>query len=414
MRQMEQLRESAGLAIDTLRSSKLRSGLTILGVVIGVATVMAMAAIIQGVQEQIIHSVEIAGPTTFYVAKIFSQTPLNPDALPRHVRIRPDVSEYEAERLARLPEIGYAALWAQVFGRIEYKGVRTQQLTVYAADDRVSEIIGGELVLGRWFTKAELTSGAPVIVIEESASSKVMGAEPALGKTVHVLGRPARIIGIFRKAANIFEPPSQEVGAIVPYRMAEQRYTIDKTNALFIAVKPRPGITGPAAQDAVMATLRNIRGLRPGNRNNFDFISQDQILDLFNKLTGAFFVVMLVLSSVGLLVGGIGVMAMMMVSVTARTREIGIRKAMGATRRDIMLQFLVEASTLTGMGGVLGILVGLAFGQSVTRLMGISAGVPIWSALVAVGVSVGIGLAFGLLPANRAARLDPIEALRYE
>jgi len=414
MRQLEQLRESAGLAIDTLRASKLRSGLTMLGVVIGVATVMAMAAIIQGIQEQILHSVEIAGPTTFYVVKIFSQTPLNPDALPKHVRIRPDVSEYEAERLARLPEISYSALWAQVFGRIEYKGVRTQQLTVYAADDRVSEIIGGELVLGRWFTKAELTSGAPVIVVEEGAASKVMGAEPVLGKTIHVLGRPARIIGLFQKAANIFEPPSQEVGAIVPYRMAEQRYTIDKTNALFIAVKPRPGVTAPDAQDAVMATLRNIRGLRPGNRNNFDFISQDQILDLFNKLTGAFFIVMLVLSSVGLLVGGIGVMAIMMVSVTARTREIGIRKAMGATRRDIMLQFLVEACTLTGMGGVMGILVGLAFGQSITRLMGISAGVPLWSALIAVAVSVGIGLAFGLLPANRAARLDPIEALRYE
>ena len=414
MRQLEQLRESARLAIDTLRASKLRSGLTILGVVIGVATVMAMAAIIQGIQEQILHSVEIAGPTTFYVVKIFSQTPLNPDALPKHVRIRPDVSEYEAERLARLPEISYSALWAQVFGRIEYKGVRTQQLTVYAADDRVSEIIGGELVLGRWFTKAELTSGAPVIVVEEGAASKVMGAEPVLGKTIHVLGRPARIIGLFQKAANIFEPPSQEVGAIVPYRMAEQRYTIDKTNALFIAVKPRPGVTAPDAQDAVMATLRNIRGLRPGNRNNFDFISQDQILDLFNKLTGAFFIVMLVLSSVGLLVGGIGVMAIMMVSVTARTREIGIRKAMGATRRDIMLQFLVEACTLTGMGGVMGILVGLASGQSITRLMGISAGVPLWSALIAVAVSVGIGLAFGLLPANRAARLDPIEALRYE
>lgn len=414
MRQLEQLRESARLAVDTIRASKLRSGLTILGVVIGVSTVMAMAAIIQGVQEQIVHSVEIAGPTTFYVMKIFSQTPLNPDALPKHVRIRPDMSEREAERLARLPEIGYAALWAQVFGRLEYKGVRTQQLTVYGADDRVSEIIGGELASGRWFTKAELTSGEAVIVVEEGAARRVLGAEPPLGKTIQVLGRPARVIGLFHKAANIFEPPSQEVGGIVPYRMAERQYTIDKTNALFISVKPRPGVTAPDAQDAVMAALRNLRGLRPGEKNNFDFISQDQILDLFNKLTGAFFLVMLVLSSVGLLVGGIGVMAIMMVSVTARTREIGIRKAMGATRRDIMLQFLVEASTLTGIGGIVGILVGLAFGQVVTRLMDISASVPVWSALVAVAVSVGIGLAFGLLPANRAAQLDPIEALRYE
>jgi putative ABC transport system permease protein len=143
-------------------------------------------------------------------------------------------------------------------------------------------------------------------------------------------------------------------------------------------------------------------------------ITQDQILDTFNKITGVFFLVMIVLSSVGLMVGGIGVMAIMMVSVTNRTREIGVRKALGATQREILLQFLVEAATLTGIGGIIGIIVGLTLGRLVTLFMNIDAGIPVLLTLVAVTVSVGIGIVFGMIPARRAARLDPIAALRYE
>jgi putative ABC transport system permease protein len=414
VKRLDQLRENVGIALETLRVSKLRSALTILGVVIGVATVMAMAAIIQGIREQIVSTVQVAGPSTFYVMKVFAQTPLNPDQLPKYVRIRPDLTEEEARRIQRVPEIGYASLWAQALGRLEFRGARTQQVTVYAADDRFSEIMGGELAAGRWFTRAELSSGTAVAVIEERMVHRLFGLEAPLGRTIHVLGRPALVIGVYRKQANIFDPPGQEVGAIVPYRMADQQFPLDRTNALFIAVKPRPGVTAADAQSAVMVTLRNMRKLRPGEQNNFDFVTQDQILDLFNKLTGAFFIVMLVLSSVGLLVGGIGVMAIMMVSVTSRTREIGIRKALGATRRDILLQFLVEAATLTGLGGLIGIALGLTFGHLITGIMRIDAGVPIWSAAIAASVSVGVGLAFGMLPATRAARLDPVEALRYE
>jgi putative ABC transport system permease protein len=169
-----------------------------------------------------------------------------------------------------------------------------------------------------------------------------------------------------------------------------------------------------AAQEAVTIALREHRRLRPAQRNSSDLVTQDQILAIFNQLTGVFFVVMLVLASVALLVGGIGVMAIMMVSVTDRTREIGIRKALGATRGDIAVQFLIEAATLTGIGGVVGIIVGLGAGQLVTALLGIEASPPLALTLIAVVVSVGIGVVFGVLPARRAARLDPIEALRYE
>jgi putative ABC transport system permease protein len=411
---LDQLRESVALAFDTMRSSKLRSALTILGVVIGVGTVMAMAAIVQGVRDQIVRTIEVAGPKTFYVIKYFSQTPLNPDALPREVRIRPDLSESEAERIRQLPEIDYSAVWAQVWGRLEYKGVRTQLLGVFGADDRYAEVQGGELLEGRWFTRAELSAGSSVVVLEEEAARRVFGRESAMGKTVRVQGRPAQVIGLYQRPANIFEPPGTQIGAIVPFAMADRQFTIDKTNALWVVVKPRASVSVADAQGAVAVALREARRLRPGEPNTFDFITQDQILDIWNKITGMFLLVMVSLSAVGLLVGGIGVMAIMMVSVTSRTREIGVRKALGATRRDIMLQFLVEAATLTGMGGVLGILFGTAMGQIATRAMNVSASTPFIFTAVAVAVSVSIGLTFGLLPALRAARLDPVEALRYE
>ena len=410
----ERIQSNIQVALDTLRANKLRSSLTILGVVIGVATVMTMAAIVQGIQEQIVRTIEIAGPSTFYVVKVFSQTPVNPDNLPKWIRVRPNLVEAEAERLRRLPEISYAAIWAQANGRLSYGAERTQFVLIMGADDRYQEIQGGELLEGRWFTQAELASGSNVAVVDENAAKKLFGREMALDKVIRIGGRPARVIGLYAQPGNIFSPPGQDIGAIVPYKMLDHQFTIDKTNALYIPVKPKKSVTTVDAQEAVTIALRELRGLRPADKNNFDLITQDQILDTFNKITGVFFLVMIVLSSVGLLVGGIGVMAIMMVSVTSRTREIGIRKALGATRREILFQFLVEAAVLTGFGGVLGILIGLTFGRLATLAMNIDAAVPLGLTLIAVFVSVSIGLIFGILPAQRAAKLDPIAALRYE
>jgi putative ABC transport system permease protein len=179
-------------------------------------------------------------------------------------------------------------------------------------------------------------------------------------------------------------------------------------------VKPRPGVSVADAEEAVTIALREMRKLHPADHNSFDLITQDQILTLFSQLTGAFFLVMVSLSSVALLVGGIGVMAIMMVSVTSRTREIGVRKALGATRRDIMLQFLTEAATLTGIGGVIGIVVGLLIGRGLGLLIKATAPTPLNQTIVAVAVSIVIGVVFGIAPARRAARMDPVEALRYE
>jgi putative ABC transport system permease protein len=235
-----------------------------------------------------------------------------------------------------------------------------------------------------------------------------------VGRFVRIGPKSVRVIGIWQKPGNIFEPPGQETAGTVPFEFVRQNYRYDTTNGLFIAAKPRTGVTVDQAKDLVTAALRRVRNLRPGMPDTFDLITQDQILAVVSNFTSYFFVAMVALSSVALLVGGIGVMAIMMVSVTDRTHEIGLRKALGATRREILWQFLVEAATLTSIGGAVGIAAGLGAGELLKVALSLQSEVPLWSAGLAAGVSVGIGLVFGLYPANRAARMDPVEALRHE
>ncbi len=407
------LDEGVTIAFDALRANKLRSLLTILGVVIGVTTVMAIASLVQGIRTQIFNAIDTAGPTAFYVMRYFSQTPLNPDRLPYEVRIRPVLASSDAAAVARIPEIGYGALWVQLFQRVEYQGERTQTVTVFGADDGFMEIQGGTLLRGRLFSRAELT-GDPVVVLESQVAERLFGQVDPLGRVVRIGAKSVRVIGIWQKPGNIFEPPGQETAGTVPFEFVRQNYRYDNTNGLFIAAKPRTGVTVDQAQDLVTAALRRARNLRPGMPNTFDLITQDQILAVVSKFTSYFFVAMVALSSVALLVGGIGVMAIMMVSVTDRTREIGLRKALGATRREILWQFLVEAATLTFLGGAIGIVAGLGAGEVLKLALHLESAVPLWSAGVAAAVSIAIGLVFGLYPANRAARMDPVEALRHE
>ncbi len=201
------------------------------------------------------------------------------------------------------------------------------------------------------------------MVLEADVAERLFGRIDPLDRVLRIGGKALRVIGIYQKPDNIFEPPGQEIGGVIPFETARQNFRYDETNSLFIAVKPRSGVPAAEAQDLVTVALRQTRNLRPGVPNTFDLISQDQILEVVGNFTSYFFIAMVALSSVALLVGGIGVMAIMMVSVTDRTKEIGLRKALGATRREILWQFLVEAATLTLIGGLVGILFGLAAGE---------------------------------------------------
>jgi len=251
-------------------------------------------------------------------------------------------------------------------------------------------------------------------VLDDELARRLFGRLDPLGKYVRIGGRPLMVVGLLQPPDNIFAPPGQERGGVMPYRTAKSEFNYDNVMGLVIAVRAQMSVPVDRAQDLVTVALRRARGLRPSAPNTFDLLTQDQLLDLVGQLTAAFFAVMIALSGVALMVGGIGVMAIMMVSVTDRTREIGLRKAVGARRGEIMWQFLFEAATLTLMGGLLGIVIGLLSGEVIKRVIALEARVPIWSAVVAAIVSVGIGLVFGLYPANRAARMDPVEALRHE
>ena len=404
--------EGVKVALGAMLANKLRSALTVLGVLIGVTTVMAMASLIQGINNDITEQLENAGPTTFYVIWWWNGG-LQVGRPSAEIRLRPFVNKREADALERLPEVEYAAMYGITNQRVGYKGDQTRPLNVYGASRQYVDIDGGAIIAGRIFTVDEERVGSPVVVIYEAVAERLFGRENPLGKVVRIGTRGYRVIGVYRKPDNLFASDTQSEVVFIPFESLRHNFRFpEEQNA--IAVRPRPEVTVLQAQDAVTRELRRLRGLRLNQPANFDLVTQDQLLDTWNKLTSVFFLVMLVLAGVSLMVGGLGVTAIMMVSVTERTREIGLRKALGARRVDILWQFLVEAATLTLIGGVAGMILGGGLAMLVGQLTPIPAVVPLWSIATAVGASIAVGVLFGIIPANRAARLDPIEALRHE
>jgi putative ABC transport system permease protein len=329
------------------------------------------------------------------------------------VRQRPFPSDEEAEAIQRLPEIEYAQMYGVSNQRVTYRGEQTRAIAVYGSGRHGVEIDGGTIIAGRNFTPEEERQGGNVVVLYEQVVDRIFGREDPLGKVIRLGTQSYVVIGVYRKPDNLFASDGNDEAVAIPFKSLERNFLFDERQGT-IVVKPRGSVSLLQAQDAVTREMRRLRSLKVGDTNNFDLINQAEVLNTWNKLTGVFFLVMLVLAGVSLMVGGIGVTAIMMVSVTERTREIGLRKALGARRVDILWQFLVEAATLTLLGGVAGLLLGTGVAAAMNSFSPIPAKVPLWSIGLAVGASVVVGIVFGMIPANRAARLDPIEALRHE
>ena len=406
--------EGIGIALDSLRASKVRAALTILGVAIGVMVVIAMASAITGINRALEKELESAGPRTFFVQRFF-QGGLNisdgSDELSPW-RKNPWITVEESEMIRQLPAIQEVSIDESTGGPVKYGDTELPNVGIAGFGPAWVYVTGGEIVAGRSFTAMEYAAGARVAVINDKVAERLFPGLDPIGKTIKIFGQPFQVIGLHVAAASLFGGGDQA-------RLAIPHTTFEKVadywkGWMSISVMPVDGVTVEEAQDQVVAALRGSRGLKPAQENNFAILTQDRILETFDSMTSAFFLVMLALSSVGLMVGGVGVVAIMMISVTERTREIGVRKALGATRREVLFQFLVEAATLTLVGGMVGMMLGGLIALAINKLTPIPAAVPLWSVVVALLASIVTGIMFGMYPANKASKLDPVEALRYE
>jgi putative ABC transport system permease protein len=412
--------EGVGIALDALRSNKARAGLTIMGVALGVFVVVAMSSIVRGINESFRRDIEAAGPTSFFVYRRpiggFNSCDGTDETCPE--RRNPAITMEEVALIERLPNIRAVTAHVGTGATFKYKDkVSRAGMEVYTPN--WTEVDGGDIDPGRSFTYAENITGAKVVLVNDKLAEQLFGDSDPVDKLIMIDDVQFRVIGFYHYTASPMGTPTSAGGgdspkAIVPFESARRHLNLWMRGNNLI-VKPRAGVLTEEAVDDVIAALRGHRGLRPTQPNNFDIVTQDRLWMIYNKLFGTFFVVGLALSSVGLLVGGVGVVAIMMISVTERTREIGVRKALGATKWTILWQFLVEAVTLTGMGAAVGLALGILVAIGVrTAWPSIPASTSWGSVLAAMVISAITGVLFGMLPAIRAARLDPVVALRYE
>ena len=411
--------EIGRIAFSALRAHKLRSGLTILGVVIGVGTVIGMVSLIEGLNRSMAQQIQSFGTNTMYVRKFKPQVFIGgfPDSLIR----RPGFTLEDREAiLDRCPSVkAVAALTVLDDNQIlRWNRRETRPTFVIGVDDAYQETNSYNVDAGRFFTQEEVRRRSLVCVLGQATYEALMGGADPIGKEIRIGRTKFEVIGVLEARGQFLNFNLDET-VFIPWSTMTKHYEESLTSFLepgevvLNASSVSPEELEPAIQQ-ITEVLRARRGLRPHQANNFAVLTDDSILDLYNSVTGAFYMAMILIASIALLVGGIGVMNVMMISVTERTREIGLRKALGARRSAILWQFLFEAVTLTAVGGGIGIVIGFSVAFLVATFTPLPSAVPLWSIVIGFGVSAIVGLFFGLYPALRAASLDPVDALRYE
>jgi putative ABC transport system permease protein len=417
------LGEIVRLSLDTLRSNLLRSALTILGVVIGVMSIVSMTAMIRGFGNQMETLFQQMGTHTVYVAKM-SITSFAAGKKFWDLMKRPDIDEFDARAIKEQAPSAKTVTYHLGEGpasrreRFVYRNASTKEMGILGVDSNWLQVNFLKVVQGRFISEHEVQHRRPAIVLGDAPAAVLFPHTDPIGKRVRFGSQQYEVVGVLEKRPSLLGAPMDEFG-VIPSTTFDKNYKAPRWRGylmrfLVISVVAREGASRDDLMREIESVMRSRHRLKLDQENDFDMVTSDSLMKMVRQMTSAIVLALVTISSIALTVGGIGVMAIMSISVTERTREIGIRRAVGATRSGILWQFLIEAVVVTSLGGLLGALVGAGIGVVVNVWAGFPLALPWWSFALGIGFSALVGLFFGLFPAFKAANLDPIEALRHE
>jgi putative ABC transport system permease protein len=408
--------ETITMALGMVRANKLRSFLTVLGIVIGVTVVIAVASILTGLRGRIVSMVEEYGTNNIYAFHLTTGPRIGDRDRSEYMRkpLTPEDAEVIRQQAGAIEDVASVLFLWRLDRTIKYRGRAYKEGFLQGVSSSYAQVANVSLQQGRFFMEVDDQHRRDVMVIGVNVVESLFpNRASVVGEQVELQGRPFEIVGVLEKRKNTFFGENEEDNAIfIPFETGRKLSPISKE--MNLNIKARTGMLREGL-DQVEQILRRQRGVKYNEPNNFSLTTADKIIEQFDGITVGVGVFAIGISAVGLLVGGIGVMNIMLVSVTERTREIGVRKAIGARKRDIVRQFLFEAMTLTSLGGILGVILAVVVSYVIMFFLPqLPASIPLWAVVSGMAVSILVGLAFGVWPAKKAANLDPIECLRYE